>query len=67
MTPHSVAMTCGLRVLIADDHAIVCEGLKQIIKMQNITTFNIATTASDGSRLFTVENAKNHGGLSKLP
>jgi DNA-binding NarL/FixJ family response regulator len=24
-------MTCGLRVLIADDHAIVCEGLKQII------------------------------------
>jgi len=31
MTPHSVAMTCGLRVLIADDHAIVCEGLKQII------------------------------------
>jgi hypothetical protein len=45
----------------------VVQGLKQIIKMQNITTFNIATTASDGSRLFTVENAKNHGGLSKLP
>ena len=31
MTPHSAAMTCEMRVLIADDHAIVCEGLKQII------------------------------------
>ena len=31
MTTNSAAMTCGLRVLIADDHAIVCEGLKQII------------------------------------
>ncbi|MCX7216375.1 MAG: response regulator transcription factor [Burkholderiales bacterium] len=31
MTPQLAVMTCGLRVLIADDHAIVCEGLKQII------------------------------------
>ena len=31
MMPQSAVMTCGLRVLIADDHAIVCEGLKQII------------------------------------
>ncbi len=31
MTPNPAAMPCGLRVLIADDHAIVCEGLKQII------------------------------------
>jgi DNA-binding NarL/FixJ family response regulator len=31
MTPNSAATTCRLRVLIADDHAIVCEGLKQII------------------------------------
>jgi two-component system, NarL family, invasion response regulator UvrY len=31
MTPHLASITCGMRVLIADDHAIVCEGLKQII------------------------------------
>ena len=31
MMPQLAVMTCGLRVLIADDHAIVCEGLKQII------------------------------------
>jgi two-component system, NarL family, invasion response regulator UvrY len=31
MTPNSAVMTCQLRVLIADDHAIVCEGLTQII------------------------------------
>lgn len=31
MTPNSAVMTSRLRVVIADDHAIVCEGLKQII------------------------------------
>ena len=31
MTPQSAVITARLRVLIADDHAIVCEGLKQII------------------------------------
>lgn len=31
MTLNSAATTRQLRVLIADDHAIVCEGLKQII------------------------------------
>jgi DNA-binding NarL/FixJ family response regulator len=31
MTPDSATITGRLRVLIADDHAIVCEGLKQII------------------------------------
>jgi DNA-binding NarL/FixJ family response regulator len=49
MTPNSAATTCQLRVLIADDHAIVCEGLKQIIcsdpAFMVIATVNTATQA----------------------
>lgn len=49
MTPNSAATTCQLRVLIADDHAIVCEGLKQIIcsdpAFMVIAAVNTATQA----------------------
>ncbi len=47
--------------------ALVVASLKHIIKVCNITTFNISTFAPDGSRLYTVENAANHGGMSKIP
>ena len=42
-------------------------GLKHIIKVCNITTFAISTVGADGQRLYSIENAKSAGGISKLP
>ena len=39
----------------------VIQGLKNIIKVCNITQFAIATTNTDGSRLYTVEKLKAAG------
>ncbi len=46
--------------------AVVVAGLKNIIKVCNITQFAISTTASDGSRLYTVEKIKAAGGNGKV-
>jgi hypothetical protein len=47
--------------------AIVVNGLKNIIKVCNITPFAISTSATDGSRLYTVEKIKAAGGNGKVP
>ncbi len=59
MTPNSAATTCQLRVLIADDHAIVCEGLKQIIcsdpAFMVIAAVNTATQAMQVIRTSSID------------
>lgn len=47
--------------------AQVVSGLKYVIRTCDITTFSISTVAPDGSRLYTMENAQNQGGFSKMP
>lgn len=41
-------------------------GLKNLIRVSNITKFAISTTASDGSRIYTVEKVKAAGGNGKV-
>lgn len=41
-------------------------GLKNMIKVQDITTFAISTVAADGSRLYTLEKIKAMGGNGKV-
>jgi hypothetical protein len=41
--------------------------LRNIIKECDITRFNISNSAPDGSKLYTIANAKNLGGFSKMP
>lgn len=46
--------------------AQVVAGLKNMIKVQDITTFAISTVAADGSRLYTLEKIKAMGGNGKV-
>ena len=48
-----------------DSHAVAA--LRHIIKVIPFTTFNIATTGADGQRIYTMENVKTYGGISKMP
>ncbi len=42
------------------------QGLKNLIRVSNITKFAISTTAADGSRIYTVEKVKAAGGNGKV-
>ena len=47
--------------------AQVIAGLKNIIRVCNITTFAISTTGPDGSRLYTQDKIKAMGGSACVP
>ena len=47
--------------------AQIIAGLRYLIKVLDITKFAVSTLAPDGSRLYTLKNAANQGGMSKLP
>lgn len=47
--------------------AHVVEGLRNMIRSCNITTFAISTVGPDGSRLYTEEKIKAMGGKAKVP
>jgi hypothetical protein len=46
--------------------AHVVQGLKNLIRVSNITKFAISTVNADGSRIYTVENVKAAGGNGKV-
>ena len=61
----SLAATSG-----SDSNASAAQvifGLRYLIKVLDITKFAVSTLAPDGPRLYTLKNAANQGGMSKLP